>query len=220
MTKRREENQRMCALFWFFSNRKRWCVGWRWNIVYIYIYSFFEISSSRVGLGEQVVRPCVCVWCVVVEKKRERKTENWVDEASAKAGARWLPAEFFKRPPFFSFFLSFLFLFLFYPSSFFSSYRVLLLSSTSLLLTPRYAGKHSPLFSSSFSSSPPLSFFFAIFTFTSKWQQGGRDPKKVSCLLRGQSIHFSFSDSCSLFSSSSSFSRERLNTWFESTNAL
>ena len=79
MTKRREENQRMCALFWFFSNRKRWCVGWRWNIVYIYIYSFFEISSSRVGLGEQVVRPCVCVWCVVVEKKeRERRRIEWM----------------------------------------------------------------------------------------------------------------------------------------------
>ena len=75
MTKRREENQRMCALFWFFSNRKRWCVGWRWNIVYIYIYTFFEISSSRVGLGEQVVRPCVCVVCCCRKKKREKDGE-------------------------------------------------------------------------------------------------------------------------------------------------
>ena len=117
MTKRREENQRMCALFWFFSNRKRWCVGWRWNIVYIYIYTFFEISSSRVGLGEQVVRPCVCAWCVVVEKKeRERRRIEWMRHPPRPERDGFQQSFSNGRPFFFSFFLSF-FLFFSYSSS-------------------------------------------------------------------------------------------------------
>lgn len=76
--------------------------GWKGETSCISVFSL-EITS-RVGLREQVVRP-VCVWCVVVLLKKKKKTkENWVDEASAKAGARWLPAEFFKWPPILFFF--------------------------------------------------------------------------------------------------------------------
>ena len=108
MTKRREENQRMCALFWFFSNRKRWCVGWRWNIVYIYIYTFFEISSSRVGLGEQVVRPCVCVVCCCRKKKeRERRRIEWMRHPPRPERDGFQQSFSNGRPFFLSFFLFF-----------------------------------------------------------------------------------------------------------------
>ena len=154
MTKRREENQRMCALFWFFSNRKRWCVGWRWNIVYIYIYTFFEISSSRVGLGEQVVRPCVCVWCVVVEKKKREKDgelSGWGirQGRSAMASSRvFQTAALFFFLSFFSFLIPLLSLLLLF-----------FLSSAASLL--HFSSSDSPLCWETF---PSLFFFFLFFS--------------------------------------------------------
>jgi hypothetical protein len=107
-----------------------------------------------------------------------------VDEASAKAGARWLPAEFFKWPPILFFFPP--------PSPFllieWFSLSLSSTSSSSTLRAPRNAKKHSPLSSSSSSASP----------FTSRREKERGDGKKVpfSCeplSRRSQSIHFSFS---------------------------
>jgi hypothetical protein len=68
-----------CLPFDFESKARRCFVlffGWKGETSCISVFSL-EITS-RVGLGEQVVRP-VCVWCVVVllkKKKKKKKTKE------------------------------------------------------------------------------------------------------------------------------------------------
>ena len=71
--RRESENVRLVLVF--LQSKALMCWVEVEHRVYIYIYSFFEISSSRVGLGEQVVRPCVCVVCCCRKKKREKDGE-------------------------------------------------------------------------------------------------------------------------------------------------
>ena len=115
-THRKSEFFLFCLYAVWISNRKRVDVlrfiffGWKGEtscISYSFSYNFSSWPEGTSGSS----RVCVVCCCVVERRRRRRrkKKENWVDEASAKAGARWLPAEFFKWPPIFFFSLSLLF---------------------------------------------------------------------------------------------------------------
>ena len=119
----------------------------------IYIYTFFEISSSRVGLGEQVVRPCVCVVCCCRKKKREKDGElsGWGirQGRSAMASSRvFQTAALFFFLSFFSFLIPLLSLLLLF-----------FLSSAASLL--HFSSSDSPLCWETF---PSLFFFFLFFS--------------------------------------------------------